>query len=159
MRCVRIANLPPEVKDETLRDTLSTYSEVKGISIYLWSRAYRYRVSNGTRIVEISLRQHIPSHMTIAGYRALISYDVSQQPVTAVMRLAIITTSALTRKRRHHPKSVSIESRANVVAQGPKRDRHIQITHDQVDEKGDTTEVNNIEDTDAIDKHKPGGNR
>jgi hypothetical protein len=75
VRYVRIANLPPEVPDRILRDSMSTYGEVKAMKEESCSRAYRYAVSNGIRIVEISLKKHIPSHMTIAGNIVLLSYE------------------------------------------------------------------------------------
>jgi hypothetical protein len=56
-----------------LRDVMSTYSDVKAITEKLWSRAYRYPVSNGIRIVEIGLQPiYLPM---IVGNRVLISYE------------------------------------------------------------------------------------
>jgi len=43
---VRIANLPPEVPNGTLRETMSKYCTVQGIPEESWSKAYRYPVSN-----------------------------------------------------------------------------------------------------------------
>ena len=80
LRRVRIANLPPELPDRILRETISKYGTVKGISEESWSKAYRYPVSNGIRIVELNLNLHKPSHMVIAGIRVLISYE--GQPLT-----------------------------------------------------------------------------
>jgi hypothetical protein len=80
VRRIRVAGLPPEISDSTLRDFMSTYSDVKTITQELWSRAYRYPVSNGIRIVEIGLEAHIPSQMMVVGYRLLISYE--GQPLT-----------------------------------------------------------------------------
>ena len=77
---VRVANLPPEIHDSVLRDTMSKHSDVKGIKEEQWSRIYRYSVSNGIRIVEVNLRTHVPSHVIIAGYRVLITYE--GQPTT-----------------------------------------------------------------------------
>jgi len=45
-----------------------------------WSKAYRYSVSNVILIVVIALTKYIPSHMTIAGNRFLVSYE--GQPMT-----------------------------------------------------------------------------
>jgi hypothetical protein len=59
---------------------MSKYGTVKGISEESWSKAYRYSVSNGIRIVELSLKLHIPSNMVIAGTRVIISYE--GQPLT-----------------------------------------------------------------------------
>jgi len=41
----------------------------------LRAAVYRYEVCNGVRIAEIKLQKHIPSHLTIAGNDAMISYD------------------------------------------------------------------------------------
>jgi hypothetical protein len=46
---VRIANLPPEIPNNIIRETLSTYGEVTEIIEETWSKAYRYSVSNGIR--------------------------------------------------------------------------------------------------------------
>ena len=66
--------------DRTIRDTLNKYGEAKDIKEEQRTRAYRYRVSNGIRIVEMGLKHHLPSHMSIAGNRVLISYE--EQPST-----------------------------------------------------------------------------
>jgi hypothetical protein len=58
IRRVRIANLPPpEISDRAIEMGLSRYGEVKEVQEETWSRAYRYPVVNGIRIV-ISLTQH-----------------------------------------------------------------------------------------------------
>ena len=77
---IRIASLPPEVTENTIRDSLSKYGEVKNIREEIWTSVYRYKVYNGIRIVDMNLKQHLPSHMSIAGNNALISYD--GQPLT-----------------------------------------------------------------------------
>jgi len=41
---VRIANLPTEIPDRTIRDALTKYGEVKRITEEQWSRIYRYLV-------------------------------------------------------------------------------------------------------------------
>ena len=75
IRKVGIANLPPEVPDRTIRDNLAKYGEVKDIKEELWTKAYRYKVSNGIRIAEMNLKLHLPSHMIMADHRVLVSYD------------------------------------------------------------------------------------
>ena len=75
IRKVRIANLPPEVPGRTIRDNLAKYGDVKDIKEELWTKTYRYKVSNGIRIVEMNLKLHVPSHMIMAGHRVLVSYD------------------------------------------------------------------------------------
>ena len=75
IRKVRIANFPPEVPDRTIRENLAKYEEVKDIKEELWIKAYRYKESNGIRIVEMNLKLHLSSHMFMASHRILVSYD------------------------------------------------------------------------------------
>jgi len=79
-RRVRVANLPPEVPEEVLRTMMTRYGDVKDVQVETWSRIYRYKVSNGVRVVMMSLAKHIPSTITIAGHRVLVSYE--GQPMT-----------------------------------------------------------------------------
>jgi len=72
MRKIRIANLPPEVSDCMLKANLAKYGEVHAITEEQWIRAYRYKVSNGIQIVEMNLKHHLASHLTIAGNRILV---------------------------------------------------------------------------------------
>ena len=74
-RSVRIANLPPEVTEGTVRAALSQYGEIKTIQEETWSKAYRHAVANGITVVVIALTKQLPSHMTIAGNRVLTSYE------------------------------------------------------------------------------------
>jgi hypothetical protein len=75
VRRIRIASLPPEVHDQTLRAIFTRYGEVKEMHADAWLRAYRYQVSSGVRIAIVSLKQHIPLHMTIDNNRVLITYE------------------------------------------------------------------------------------
>jgi hypothetical protein len=79
-RNIRIANLPPELPNEAIRSYLSKYGTIQNIADEKWSNTYRYSVGNGIRIVTMDLKVHVPSHLYIDGYRALISY--TGQPVT-----------------------------------------------------------------------------
>jgi hypothetical protein len=54
---------------------MSKYGDVKDITEKQWSQKFRYPVSNEIRLVELQLKQHIPSHMLIVGQRVLISYE------------------------------------------------------------------------------------
>ena len=79
-RRVRIANLPPETPEKVIRTIMGRYGEVKDVQAETWARFYRYKVANGIRIVVMTLAKHIPSNITIAGHRALVSYE--GQPMT-----------------------------------------------------------------------------
>ena len=80
MRCIRIANLPAEDPERTIRVALAPYGEIILINDETWSNKYRYTVSNGVKFVMMKLSQHLPPHMTIAGNRILASYE--GQPTT-----------------------------------------------------------------------------
>jgi len=58
----------PEIDEGTIRVTLAQYGEIRDIQEEKWSKAYRYAVANGVRIVVITLTKHIPTHLTIAGH-------------------------------------------------------------------------------------------
>ena len=72
---VRIANLPPETKEHDIRNNLSKYGEVKVIMDEMWAPRYRNKVSNCMKVVDMRIKQHLPSHLLIAGNDALLSYD------------------------------------------------------------------------------------
>ena len=72
---IRIACLPPEVTEHTLKECMSTYGQVQSTRDEMWTQAYRYKVYNGVKIVEMKLKQHIPSHLAIAGKNTTIIYD------------------------------------------------------------------------------------
>ena len=46
----------------------------------IWSHLYRYPVVNGIYPAMISLAKHIPSHLTVADQRVLVSYDKQTMP-------------------------------------------------------------------------------
>ena len=77
---VRVANLPPEVADAVLMTALAPYGTVQNIHQEMWAKTYRYPVPKGIRQVSIMLTKHIPSHLTVAENRLLLSY--SGQPAT-----------------------------------------------------------------------------
>jgi hypothetical protein len=56
---IRVASLPPEVKEEVLKAALAPYGTVMDIREEKWSRVYRYVVTNGIRQVTITLTNHI----------------------------------------------------------------------------------------------------
>jgi hypothetical protein len=70
---VRIAKFPPE--RNMTSGSISKYGEVKIIRDEMWASRYRYKVSNGVKVVDMRLKQHLPSHLLIAGNDALLSYD------------------------------------------------------------------------------------
>jgi hypothetical protein len=59
---------------------MTPYGNIIDIQNEKWTKHYRYSLDNGVRLVTIHLKQHAPSHLTVAGLRVLISYD--GQPTT-----------------------------------------------------------------------------
>jgi hypothetical protein len=72
---VRIANLPPETKEEKIRAALSQYGDIRDIQKEKWAKAYRYVLDNGIRIVTITLKKHIPSRLVIVEHGVLAAYE------------------------------------------------------------------------------------
>lgn len=72
---IRIVGLPPELREATIRESLSKYGEIANIRNETWAAAYRYKVSNGITLVDLKLKKHMPSYMSIAGNDVQTSYD------------------------------------------------------------------------------------
>jgi hypothetical protein len=65
---IRIANLPPEIPEGPLRTALAQYGDIKSIQEETWSKAYRYTVSNGIKIITMALKnpsRHTPSYLVM----------------------------------------------------------------------------------------------
>ena len=86
MKKIRIASLPPGVSENTIRDSLTKHGEVKNIREGLWTSVYRYKVYNGIRIVDMNLKQHLPSHMSLLAIMHSSHTMGSPLPVTNAMK-------------------------------------------------------------------------
>jgi hypothetical protein len=60
-RQIRIADFPQEVNNRIIMNTLMKFGEVKEIRDEVWSKSYRYKISNGIRIANMQLKDRIPS--------------------------------------------------------------------------------------------------
>ncbi|KAJ4429090.1 hypothetical protein ANN_26091 [Periplaneta americana] len=76
---VRLFNLPPEIDDNTVIQSLSSYGTVKHVRPEVWSTQYKYPVRNGVRAVRIEIKKHIPIKLVIAGYAAILHYPGQPQ--------------------------------------------------------------------------------
>jgi hypothetical protein len=72
---VRLTNLPLEVSHGNSCAAMSQFGNVQEIQVETWAKHYRYKVSNGVKIVIMTMSKHIPSYVVIDGHRALTSYD------------------------------------------------------------------------------------
>jgi len=79
LKRVRLANLPPEVSQSNIRIAMSQFGNVQNIQEETWAKQYRYNVSNGVKIVTMTLSKHIPSYVIIGGHKALTSYEGQPQ--------------------------------------------------------------------------------
>ena len=70
-----MSTVPPEITEAQIKNALSIYGDIKQIQDEVWSQAYRLRVKNGVRLVDVGMKKHIPSHIKIEGHRALIVYE------------------------------------------------------------------------------------
>lgn len=59
---VRIANLLPKTDLRTTRASLAHCGEIRDIQEEQWSKAYRYAVANGFRIVVITVSTYRPTY-------------------------------------------------------------------------------------------------
>jgi len=60
---IRLTNLPPEVTERNIRAALASYGEIVSIQDEMWSKAYRYKVANGVKVIIMKLAKHLPSQM------------------------------------------------------------------------------------------------
>jgi hypothetical protein len=127
MRRIRIANLPPEVPERTIRVALAPYGEIMSINDETWSKKYRYTVTNGIKVVMMKLSQHLPSHMTIAGNRILASYEGKPTTCYGCGRTGHMFQS-YPRRQAEWPRAVDQSSNkwARIAAKNPlsRRDGH-----------------------------------
>jgi hypothetical protein len=145
IRRVRIANLPPEIQDNVIRDVMAKYGDVREVTEEYWSRIYRYKVSTGVRIAEINLKKHVPSSLIMAGNRVLISYD--GQPITCYgcnEQGHQYVECPYRRTTPPTPTSVPNESWANVVTRGNARHKNNGERHDFQNIQNETDLVTSV---------------
>jgi hypothetical protein len=79
---IRVANLPPEILDDTVRAVFATFGQVLNIQNEMWARTYRYTVANGVRQINMTLTQHVPSHLVMRD--SAFSYLMMGSPPHAI---------------------------------------------------------------------------
>lgn len=75
LRNVRVYNLPPEVEDCFLKEVLMKYGEVRNIRHEMWSNLHKLQCYNGVRSVDMYIRNNIPSHLVVCGYKIQVTYS------------------------------------------------------------------------------------
>ena len=130
--------------DRILREAMSKYGTVKGIPEESWTKAYRYPVSNGIRIVELSLKLNIPSHMVIAWTRVLISYE--GQPLTCYKCNGVghqYNECPRRTKMDPPPTATKVNSWAQIVTQRTAKTSTDEVTQAENEEE-DATNTENV---------------
>jgi hypothetical protein len=116
---IRIANLPPEIVDDTVRDALAPFGKVLNIQNEMWAITYRYTVQNGVRQITMTLAQHIPSHLVIAEQRVLVSYDGQPTTCYGCGETGHIYPTCPRRQRRTTLPSITPVTYASIAANSP----------------------------------------
>ncbi|KAJ4438155.1 hypothetical protein ANN_14094 [Periplaneta americana] len=80
MTTIRVFNIPPEVPNDRITNTLMNYGKVQSIVNEKWTHKYRFAVDTGIRIVQMSVEKPIPSSLIIANYEADIAADCPELP-------------------------------------------------------------------------------
>jgi ribosomal protein L19E len=122
---VRIANLPPETKEEKLRAVLSQYGDIKDIQKEKWRKAYRYVVDNGIRIVTIILKKHIPSGLVKAGHRVLATYEGQPETCYGCGEAGHVYVVCPHRRRVEQPPQHEPTTWATIAANLPQKQRAV----------------------------------
>jgi hypothetical protein len=128
-----VANLLPETSQEELRASLIPYEKIINIETERWSKHYRYAVENGVRRVTIMMNRQVPSHLTVAGCRVLLSYEgqpatcygcgevghvyqgcparqkLSQARIAPTQQTYANVVSAPTARKEYHPTTVTVD--------------------------------------------------
>ncbi|KAJ4426277.1 hypothetical protein ANN_27089 [Periplaneta americana] len=58
---VRVLNIPPEVPNDRIRNTLQNFGKVLQIENEKWSHRYRYKIDTGIRVVQMSFAAYLPN--------------------------------------------------------------------------------------------------
>jgi len=101
-RRIRVANLPPELTNTTIRTSLTPYGTIHTITDEAWSTRHRFRVLNGVRVVHMTLNRLLPSHLAIAGHRAFISYEGQPQTCFECGKTDHVYNACPKSKQAHH---------------------------------------------------------
>ena len=137
---IRIAGLPPEVKETTIRESLNKYREIANIRNETWAAAYRYKVSNGLKVVELTLKKHLPSYMSIAGNDVQLSY-VGQPPTCfRCNEPGHVQVEWPRRKRLDKNTSDTQSSWADIVSNETRDTQHYRQTSQTVNDTADRQE-------------------
>ena len=103
---IRILDLPIELDNAVINAALSKYGTIKKIVNEHWSGKFRFPVLNGVRVVHMDLKQHVPSKLTIQGYRATVTY-VGQPQTCFWCRSLNHTINVCPHRNRSRPDAVT----------------------------------------------------
>ena len=177
---IRVANLPPETSQEELRASLTPYGKIINIETERWSKHYRCAVDNGVRQVTIMMNRHIPSLLSVAGCRVLLSYEgqpatcygcgevghvylgcpirqkSNQARIAQTQQTYANVVSAPTERNEHHPTTMTVDEEQHATPVPPDATLHkmteVQPDIDKTSNKSGTIIPQHQEMEQTIDK-------
>jgi hypothetical protein len=133
-----------------ITNSIGNYGEVLDLQEEKWTGAYRYKVCNGIMKAIVNLKRHIPSHLTIAGHRALIDYEGQPKTCYACNEMGHLVTQCPQRvKQQRHNVTRGLNTWAGKMAGGAEASEIHTIEQTQTVEERVTIERERSKVTDA----------
>lgn len=104
IRTIRIFELPFEVTADSINAVLQPYGRVLNNFAERFSQGHKYPVLNGIRQVRIDLKSHVPSYITVAGYRAIVIYDGQPRTCAACNKPGHVRAECMQRRIAQLPR-------------------------------------------------------
>jgi hypothetical protein len=156
-RKIGIADLPPEVTDQTISRALLAYGEVLELRQETWSSIYRYKVPNGIRTALTTLKKHVPSRMSIGGHRATISYGGQTPTCFGCNGVDHQYQQCPIHKRRGSQTANTQNTWADIVQQQPPRPKKTTDTQEKRD--GSTDPNSTRQESQGSTRHETTGKK
>lgn len=123
LKTLRIFELPFEITAEQINSVLQDYGTVVSNVAEKWSTLQKFPVLNGVRQVKIDMIKHIPSYITVCGYRAIVIYDGQPRTCAACGSTTHVRAQCIQRRvtqipagEKERPRSMSTLPRTYAAA-------------------------------------------
>ena len=140
-RRIRMADLPPEVPDNSISRALAQYGEVLNIQHETWSNIYRYKVPNGIRTALTSINKHVPSRTMIGGHRVTITNEGQPPTCFGCNGADHQLQQCPNRKQKISQKARTTNTWADIVQKGPPSTDKTEHPKERREERKKTTET------------------
>lgn len=98
IRTIRIFELPFEVPAEEINAVIAPYGRVISNVAERWSNARKFKVLNGVRQLKVDLTKHVPSYISVCGYRGIVMYDGQPRTCAACNSAGHVRAECLQRR-------------------------------------------------------------